>query len=180
MNVTGCEFAGELCDFVRSDLAPRYGATLVSLIRVTLLQSGATLLSQFEKSLQDMALSDFRERVQVRLNARVRSVNASHVVLMDGSEVAYGMLVWAAGNGTREIVGKLIEAATGETTAKAMGRRGKLVTDAWLRVCGLRGVFAAGDCAEVVGEKLPSTAQVAGQQGAFLGRKCVFGKHGSM
>lgn len=162
---TGCEFAGELSDFVSNDLAPRYGSKLVSLIRVILLQSGKTLLNQFESSLQELALRTFRDRVEVQFGARVTRVTEDEVHLQSGDVIRYGMLVWAAGNATRPIVNRVLEQIGAPSGSR------KLPVDAWLRVRGARSVFALGDCAQMEHEPLPSTAQVAGQQGAFLGRK---------
>lgn len=161
---TGCEFAGELSDFVSKDLAPRYGAELVSMIRVTLLQSGKTLLNQFESSLQEVALRSFRGRVEVQFGARVTRVTDTKVFLQSGDIIRYGLLVWAAGNSTRPIVSRLLQ------SIGAPERTRKLPVDSWLRVQGARNIFALGDCAQMEEEPLPSTAQVAGQQGAFLGR----------
>lgn len=162
---TGCEFAGELSDFVSKDLAPKYGKKLVSNIRVTLLQSGKTLLNQFETSLQEQALKTFSGRVAVRFDARVSAVDATHVHLQSGDSIAYGVLVWAAGNATRPVVKQLLK------DIGALENARKIPVDGWLRVENTKGMFALGDCAQMIDEPLPSTAQVAGQQGAFLARK---------
>lgn len=167
---TGCEFAGELSDFVANDLAPRYGQHLVDMIQVSLLQSGKSLLTQFETSLQDLALDDFRDRINVVFGARVTDVTEDHVILQNGEKIEYGVLIWAAGNGTRPIVGRVVEKVTGESMETAIAKRRKIRVDRWLRVRGAKNVFALGDCAVVEDDALPSTAQVAGQQGAFLGR----------
>lgn len=168
---TGCEFAGELSDFVQNDLSPRYGKDLVSQIRVSLLQSGESLLTQFEESLQGLALKEFRGRVNVILKARAKEVSEDKVTLQSGEEIPYGLLIWAAGNGTRPIVGKLYEKVCGEDATQAVKKRRKLPVDGWLRLMGAKNVFAVGDCALFEEDALPATAQVAGQQGAFLGRK---------
>ncbi|KAI0567280.1 Pyridine nucleotide-disulfide oxidoreductase [Gracilaria domingensis] len=168
---TGCEFAGELSDFVQKDLAPRYGTELVSCIRVTLLQSGKSLLTQFETSLQQLALNSFSGRVEVQFGARVTAVTDEEVVLQNGTRIRYGLLVWAAGNGTRPIVNSLMSKLDDDADLDDVPRRKKLPVDGWLRVIGLRNVFAMGDCAQIVDGALPSTAQVAGQQGAFLASK---------
>lgn len=170
IEMQGCEFAGELADFVAADLAPRYGKKLVSLIKVTLLQSGDSLLTQFEESLQSLAMKNFAERVNVELNARVVEVTKSEVALKDGRRIGYGILVWAAGNATRPIVAKLVEKITGEPMADAIRKRRKLSVDPWLRVNGVNSIFSMGDCSVIDGRALPATAQVAGQQGAYLGR----------
>lgn len=165
---TGCEFAGELSDFISNDVAPRYGDKFVSEIRVTLLQSGKSLLNQFESSLQNVALKNFSGRVDVVFGARVTKVTDRLVYLQNGDEIPYGILVWAAGNATRDIVSHLIEKIPAPKDGKPYR---KLPVDPWLRVKGLSNVFAMGDCALIEDGALPSTAQVAGQQGAYLGRK---------
>jgi NADH:ubiquinone reductase (non-electrogenic) len=167
---TGCEFAGELADFVGADLSSKYEKDIISMIQVTLLQSGDSLLTQFEESLQKMAVSNFHSRVNIEFNARVVSVNANKLELADGRTIDYGLLVWAAGNATRPIVAKIIEKVTGVQKEEATKKRRKLTVDPWLRVKGATNVFALGDCATIDGESLPATAQVAGQQGAYIGR----------
>jgi hypothetical protein len=87
-----------------------------------------------------------------------------HVVLYERSSPA-----------TRPIVAKLIEkieyADESElNAATAIASRRKLSVDPWLRVKGAKNVFALGDCSLIDGEALPATAQVAGQEGAYLGR----------
>lgn len=42
--------------------------------------------------------------------------------------------------------------------------------DSWLKVLGTKNVFSIGDCAYMLNNSLPSTAQVASQEGAYLGR----------
>lgn len=140
---------------------------------MTLLQSGKSILTQFETSLQNRALENFRGRVEVRLQVRVSEVMKEEVVLQNGERIRYGILVWAAGNGTRPIVTKLLQNIEGTTSDESITKRRKIPVDVWLRVRGAQGVFALGDCAVMEGGGLPATAQVAGQQGAFLGRKCI-------
>jgi hypothetical protein len=58
-------------------LTPKYGAEFVKLIQVTLLQSGDSLLTQFEDSMQQLAIDTFRDRVEIVFNARVVEVTDS-------------------------------------------------------------------------------------------------------
>lgn len=167
---TGCEFAGELGDLVATDLESKYGKEFVKLIQVTLLQSANSLLTQFEDAMQQLAIENYTDRVNVVFGARVVEVTEDDVLLKDGRRVGYGLLVWAAGNATRPIVGKLISRIEGGSMEDAIKRRGKLVVDPWLRVVGAKSLLALGDCALVEHDPLPSTAQVAGQQGAYVGR----------
>lgn len=168
--LSGCEFAGELADFINSDLTSKYDDDVVSAVRVTLLQSGDALLTQFEESLQKVALDNFKDRVQIEFNSRVVRVEESFLELRDGRIIDYGVLVWAAGNSTRPITARIISRLTGMPVEEAIKKRGKIVVDPWLRVVGAKNVFALGDCAMLDDEPLPSTAQVAGQQGAYIGR----------
>jgi NADH dehydrogenase FAD-containing subunit len=56
-------------------------------------------LTQFEESLQQVAMNNFSGRVNVVVNARVIDVSDDKVTLKDGRQLSYGLLVWAAGNG---------------------------------------------------------------------------------
>lgn len=168
---TGCEFAGELSDFVLRDLRAKYPA-LLPLTRVTLLQSRNALLTTFEARLQARALDNFYlRRVDVRLNVRVINVTKDAVHLSDGVTLRYGVLVWAAGNAPRDITTAISNAVVKRTGEDAQPPpRRKLTVDSWLRVQGANRVFALGDCASFVDGPLPATAQVAGQQGAYMAR----------
>jgi NADH:ubiquinone reductase (non-electrogenic) len=42
--------------------------------------------------------------------------------------------------------------------------------DPFLRIVGARDAIALGDCSAMLGDRLPATAQVAGQQGAYIAR----------
>lgn len=122
--------------------------------------------------IQDSAVESFQERINVVFGARVVEVTDSEVLLRDGRHFPYGMLVWAAGNGTRPIIGRLLERISGGKISEedAVSKRMKLPVDPWLRVKGVQNILALGDCSLMEGEPLPATAQVAGQQGAFIGR----------
>lgn len=117
-------------------------------------------------------MESFEARVNVVFGARVVEVTDKELVLRDGRRIGYGMLVWAAGNGTRPIVGRLLDRISGGKISEeeAVAKRMKLPVDPWLRVKGVQNILALGDCSLMESEPLPATAQVAGQQGAFIGR----------
>ncbi|GIL60516.1 hypothetical protein Vafri_15069 [Volvox africanus] len=52
--------------------------------------------------------------------------------------------------------------------ASKMAPGSKLCVDSFLRVVGSKDLLALGNCSLVLGNRLPPTAQVAGQQGAYL------------
>jgi len=92
---------------------------------------------------------------------RVVEAEADRVLLSDGDRIATRTFVWTAGNRPSPLVDLL---------PRPSGDVGPLVTDAALRVTGLDGVWAVGDCARVpdpanAGKPCPPTAQHALRQG---------------
>mmetsp|Transcript_1569 Transcript_1569/g.2684 ORF Transcript_1569/g.2684 Transcript_1569/m.2684 type:complete len:510 (+) Transcript_1569:67-1596(+) len=167
---TGVEFCGELCDFINKDLSKQY-PRLADHFKVTLVEALPGLLVMFKKEIaQHVQEHLVNQGVEMRLNAMVKEAEADkvHLKLKDGSiqTLDYGTLLWVGGVTmrpfTRELCNK-IGKEKGQTD-----RRG-LVVDECLRVKGtpLGEVFAVGDCA-ISGK--PPTAQVAAQQGKYLGR----------
>ena len=157
---------------MRSDLAAKYPPALVQAARVTLLQSGDAILTQFDATLAAAALEALRAGgVEVRTRARVAEVRAGAVTLRGGEELRCGVCVWSAGNAPRPLVTQLraaLQPSAGDTA------RGKLLVDPWMRCMGARDVLALGDCSAAAGggpsAALPATAQVAAQQGAYAAR----------
>eukprot|EP00446_Apocalathium_sp_SHHI-4_P040719 CAMPEP_0177336884 /NCGR_PEP_ID=MMETSP0368-20130122/24024_1 /TAXON_ID=447022 ORGANISM="Scrippsiella hangoei-like, Strain SHHI-4" /NCGR_SAMPLE_ID=MMETSP0368 /ASSEMBLY_ACC=CAM_ASM_000363 /LENGTH=511 /DNA_ID=CAMNT_0018797767 /DNA_START=75 /DNA_END=1610 /DNA_ORIENTATION=- len=171
---TGVEFCGELSDFIKKDLGVRF-PELKQHFQVTLIEALPGLLTMFQKAVGVHVQEHLvNQGVDVRLNAMVKEAEKDkvHIKTQDGSieTINFGTLVWVAGVGMRPFTKKLcdkIGADAGQTD-----RRGLLVDHA-LRVKGtnLGEVFALGDCA-VSGK--PPTAQVAAQQGKYLGRMFRF------
>ena len=93
----------------------------------------------------------------------VKDVKAEKLMLTDGTEVPYGLLVWSTGVGPSPIVHSL-------DLPKASG--GRIGVDEWLHVPSVQDVFAIGDCSgfvESTGKQtLPALAQVAERQGKYL------------
>ena len=172
---TGVEFAGTLADFVRSDLAARYPG-VADKATVTLLQSQATVLTQFSAGLQGAAISALEGAgVSVRLSVRVSEVKTDCAVIKNSAgqveEIPFGMCVWSAGLDSRPLTERLVREA-GDTQGRFQKPRGsrKLAVDPWLRVVGAEDLMALGDCSSLYGAPLPATAQVAAQQGAYAAR----------
>ncbi|GIL85464.1 hypothetical protein Vretifemale_13978, partial [Volvox reticuliferus] len=165
------EFAGTFSDFLREDLKKKYPA-LMQYVKVTLLQSVSSILTQFDERLQRNALATLTsEGVEVRTNVRVVGVTQDKVVLQDGEELPYGVCLWSAGNAPRPLVKQIAAMVPQQAMAAAASKVGpgsKLCVDSFLRVVGSKDLLALGDCSLVLGNRLPPTAQVAGQQGAYL------------
>ncbi len=158
---TGVEFAAELNDFIREDLAKWY-PTLIPDIRITLLEATRQILSSFDSRLSQYAMHLFQRRsIDVRINSPVKEVGPDTIALHDGSSFPYGLVVWSTGIGPTELI---------RSISYSKNRASRIVTDDYLRVDGKENIYAAGDCATPGDVNYPATAQVAQQQGKFLAR----------
>jgi len=158
---TGVEIAAELHDFVDEELREVFPG-VARQARVVLLEAGHRLLGGFGEALARYTGEHFlREGIEVRTSTPVARVEAERVVLADGSDVPCGMVVWAGGLAPRPLVRDL---------GFPLDPRGRLVVDRTLRLPGVAGAFALGDCAACGDPPVPATAQVAQQQGKHLAR----------
>ncbi|UKZ79081.1 hypothetical protein TrVFT333_006831 [Trichoderma virens FT-333] len=167
---TGVEFAGELQDFFEEDIkklvpdiSPRF--------KVTLIEALPNVLPMFSKTLIDYTENTLREeKIDIKTKTMVKRVTEkaveAEVSRPDGSkervQIPYGLLVWATGNAVRPIIKDLAS----KIPAQKDSRRGLAVNE-YLVVQGTRDIWAIGDCA-VAG--YAPTAQVASQEGTFLGK----------
>lgn len=173
---TGVEFAGTLADYVRGDLARKFPSLKPT---VTLLQSDKAILGAFSTSLQERALATLKsEGIDVKLGVRVMEVTQKDVVYRDKNDpsnaerrLGAGMVLWSAGNSSRPLVRDLVQRFPPQMPYSAKNPVvAKIAVDPWLRVIGARDALAIGDCSVMTGRRLPVTAQVAGQQGAYVAR----------
>jgi len=188
---TGIEFASELSDFVEQD-GPKYYPNLLRFVRIKVIEASSTVLAPFDKSLQQEAIRQLTSAPKFRdpsvanllpeqfkltellLDSGVQEVTDETIKLSDGSEIRYGLAVWAAGNGPLPITLQLIDSLGGEGSEQKNAQdiaRGRLAIDPWLRVIGGEGkILAYGDCSCIMDGQLPATAQVASQQGEYLAK----------
>lgn len=161
---TGVEFSGELSDFIKRDVHQRY-AHVRDYIHVTLIEA-KEILSSFDVSLRSYAIKHLTKAGVKLVTGVVKDVQPGKIVLSDGSEVPYGLLVWSTGVGPSGFVKSL------ELPKSHDGRIG---VDERLKVDGVEDVYAIGDCAgfvESVGKPvLPALAQVAERQGKYLAKE---------
>ncbi|KAL9662757.1 hypothetical protein QQ045_027591 [Rhodiola kirilowii] len=158
---TGVEFSGELSDFIMKDVQERY-THIKDYIRVTLIEANE-ILSSFDVGLRQYATYHLTKAGVNFMRGVVKEVHPKKIVLSDGTDVPYGLLVWSTGVGPSEFVKSL-------NLPKAPG--GRIGIDEWMRVPGVENVFALGDCAGFVEKTgrpvLPALAQVAEREGKFL------------
>jgi NADH:ubiquinone reductase (non-electrogenic) len=164
---SGIEFSAELYDFLKSDITRNYPEQS-KYVKLTLVEALPHVLTMFDASLINQTEKAFeRQNIQLLLNAQVKEVGEKAMLIKhkDGSEskLPYGLLVWVTGNTPR----KLIRDAITQIGPKYQTDRRGLKVDTHFRVLGAKNVWAIGDCA--IGT-CPPTAQVAYQEGAYLGR----------
>ncbi|MFD9740402.1 NAD(P)/FAD-dependent oxidoreductase [Umezawaea sp. NPDC059074] len=157
----GTEVVAELFDLVHT-VSRYYPGVGPDESRFVLVHPGDRILPELPAELGEYA----RERLTARgiecvLGVRVVEAEADRVLLSDGEPIATRTFVWTAGNRPSPLVDLL---------PRPSGDVGPLVTDAALRVTGLDGVWAVGDCAHVpdpanAGKPCPPTAQHALRQG---------------
>lgn len=160
----GAETVAELFDLVHGVLHyfPGIGRDEP---RFVLVHSRERILPELSAELGDYARERLEARgIEFRLGVRVTGADVDAVVLSDGSRIATGTFVWTAGTRASPFVARL----DGEHA-----RNGALVTDPTMRVIGLDGIWAVGDCARIPdvdteGAPYPPTAQHALRQGKVV------------
>ncbi|QCE00905.1 NADH dehydrogenase [Vigna unguiculata] len=158
---TGVEFSGELSDFIVRDVRERY-SHVKDYIHVTLIEANE-ILSSFDVRLRQYATNQLTKSGVRLVRGIVKDVEEKKIILNDGTEVPYGLLVWSTGVGPSAFIQSL-------DFPKSPG--GRIGTDEWLRVPTVEDIFSIGDCSgfvESTGKQaLPALAQVAERQGKYL------------
>lgn len=158
---TGIEMAAELSDFIERDIV-RWFPELAPQSHILVLEARGEILSQFDARLSHYAINHLKKtRVDLRTGTAVKEVREASVVVNKDEEILCGMVVWSTGIGPTKLV---------TSTPFAKDRQSRILVDGGLRVPEADGIFVVGDCAAVEGHDLPPTAQVAQQQGAWLGK----------
>lgn len=161
---TGVEFSGELSDFIKRDVHDKY-SHVKEFIHVTLIEA-KEILSSFDVSLRQFAIKHLTKAGVKLVQGVVKDVQPKVIVLSNGTEVPYGLLVWSTGVGPSPFV---------QSLKLPKSYDGRIGVDEYLRVPGLDGVYAIGDCAgylESVGKPvLPALAQVAEREGKYLAKE---------
>jgi NADH dehydrogenase len=161
---TGVELAGSIAELARYTLVRDFHRIRAETATVLLLEAGPRILTAFPETLAGYALRKLQALgVTVRTNCPVQDVRSDGIVAA-GAEVGIGFAIWAAGVAASGL-GKLLGVAT--------DRAGRVTVNADLSVPGLRNTYVLGDLALLPGrdgKPLPGLAQVAKQEGIYLGR----------
>eukprot|EP01112_Ceratiomyxa_fruticulosa_P023714 TRINITY_DN9197_c0_g1_i1.p1 TRINITY_DN9197_c0_g1~~TRINITY_DN9197_c0_g1_i1.p1 ORF type:complete len:483 (+),score=85.11 TRINITY_DN9197_c0_g1_i1:207-1655(+) len=164
---TGIEFCAELNDFFLQDVTKLFPKIPVNEVKITLLEAGNTILTQFDEKLAKQTMKWFRRTgIDVKTGSLVKEVKQNEVILSDGTVLPCGIVVWTAGIAARPFIK--------EKVPLPKDKNGRIIVDHYLRVQGQNGIWALGDCATVEDMHLPATAQVAQQQGIYLANQLNF------
>jgi NADH:ubiquinone reductase (non-electrogenic) len=164
---SGIEFSAELHDFLKADVTKNYPEQSKR-VKLTLVEALPHVLTMFDASLINETERAFqRQNIQLLLNAQVKAVEEKRMLIKkkDGTEfyMPFGALVWVTGNTPR----KLVRDAIVQIGPQFQNDKRGLKVDTHFRVLGAKNVWSIGDCAV---STCPPTAQVAYQQGTYLGR----------
>lgn len=169
----GVETVGGINDFVREALRfyPRLDEKM---LRVVLVQRGKGLLPEFDDELGGYTERKLSARgVEIKTNTTVKKASDAGIELGDDSRIDAGTLVWTAGVAPNPLV----------ATLPCETHHGRIVTNEYMEVVGLDGVWALGDCAAVpdkhTGKPYAPLAQNAQRQGTRVGENIVAAMDGS-
>jgi NADH dehydrogenase len=164
---TGVEMAGSIAELARYALAKDFRRINPRSAKVLLFEAGDRILTSFPDPLARYAVTQLaRLGVEVRTNCPVSEITERWLVA-DGDKIPMGLAIWAAG-----VAASPLGAALGVPVDKA----GRVAVNPDLSVPGMKGVYVIGDLAlmhDAQGRALPGLAQVAKQQGIYLGRALV-------
>ena len=160
---TGVELAASMAHMATVTLRRNFrridpGETLIAL-----LEGGNRILPTFAESLSSKAANRLEKLgVKVLTGTRVEKVDEKGVIA-NGTRIPSATVLWTAGVTASPVV---------KTLGIPTDRSGRLTVDPFLTVKGADGVFAVGDVAALSenGRPLPGVAQVAIQQGRYVGQ----------
>lgn len=153
---SGVEALGEL-QMMAHKASPLYPRISPDDQRWVLVEATGRILPMVDEDLAETAAQALRDRgVDIRLETTMDSAEDGVLQLSDGDEIEAETLVWAAGVAPAPLLGAL---------GLPVDDNGAVEVDAALRVTGVDGLWAAGDCAAVPdverGGLCPPSAQYA-------------------
>ena len=161
---TGVELAGAFAELIRHSFGQEFRRFDPKTARIVLIEAGPRILGQFPDSLATYASTALQGLgVELLVSTKVQAIR-HEVIEYEGGRIEAGTIVWAAG----------VQASpAARWLGTACDRMGRVQVTDRLAVPHLEGVYALGDTAMFVGadgKPLPGLAQVAQQQGRYLGK----------
>jgi NADH dehydrogenase len=159
---TGVEMAGAISELGRFMVGRDFRNIRAEDLRVLLVEAGPRILASFPEELSDYAADYLRKMgVDILLGQRVTHVGPGRISV-NGEEMPVGAIIWGAG-------------VKPSAAARWLGLSGdgRVPVDSQLAVEGFQDIYALGDTALGLGsdgKPYPALAQVAKQQGQYLGK----------
>jgi NADH dehydrogenase len=142
----GVEALAELSDLLR-DALRFYPRLKDARQHWVLVDAAPKILPEIPPRLGEYAARELaKRRVDIRVSTTLESVEEHAATLSDGERLETETLVWTAGVKANPLLGIL---------GLPLDERGRVIVDSALRVEGLDGVWALGDCARVPNEATP-------------------------
>jgi NADH dehydrogenase len=160
---TGVELAASMAQMATVTLRGNFRRIDPAKTSIVLLEGGNRILPTFAESLSRKAARRLEKLgVKVLTGTRVEKVDEQGVIA-GGKRIPSATVLWTAGVAASPVV---------RTLGVPTDRAGRLPVDASLKVQGVDGVFAVGDVTALSqdGRPLPGVAQVAIQQGRYVGQ----------
>ena len=163
---TGIELVAELDDMAKDELSKIYPRA-ASKLTISVYDMADNILGNYDKDLWQYANEQLAKRkINIETNSTIEKVDANHIFIKGKPTVAYGILVWATGNKESG----LTESLDVRKSEKGLKR---IMTDSNLRAYKdssqvWSNVYALGDAADIDGNPLPPTADMAVQKAKYL------------
>jgi NADH dehydrogenase len=160
---TGVELAASMAQMATVTLRENFRRIDPAKTSIVLIEGGNRILPTFAESLSRKAARRLEKLgVEVLTGAKVEKVDEQGVVA-GGKRIPSATVLWTAGVAASPVV---------KTLGAPTDRAGRLPVDSFLMVPGVTGVFAVGDVAVLSqgGRPLPGVAQVAIQEGRYVGK----------
>jgi NADH:ubiquinone reductase (H+-translocating) len=160
---TGVELAGSIAELARYTLSKDFHRIHAETTAVLLLEAGPRLLTAFPEDLAAYAMRKLTKLgVTIKTSCLVERIT-DRTVTAAGEEIGIGFAIWAAG---------VMASPLGQFLGVDLDRAGRVRVNADLSVIGKENIYVLGDLAlamDTHGKPLPGLAQVAKQQGVYLG-----------
>jgi NADH:ubiquinone reductase (H+-translocating) len=165
---TGVEVTGQLAELARHVLPDEYRSIDTRQAKIILLDAAPSVLPSFAPKLQRYTQRRMEKMgVDVRLNTAATEMDRQSITVTgpNGVETIVARTkIWAAG-----VQASPLAALLAKATGTATDRAGRVEVDPDCSLPGAEGVYAIGDMVNTV-DRLPGVAQVAMQQGTYVGR----------
>lgn len=160
---TGVEMAAALAVFVRTTLRSDFRRIDPTSARIVLVDANRNVLKTFAPALSDAAEKHLQKLgVEIHLGHAVEKIDNEGVIVA-GERTASKTVIWTAG---------VEPSPAGKWLGAETDRAGRVRVEGDLRVPGHPEIFVVGDTASLDqdGHPLPGVAQVAMQQGRYVGK----------